>query len=367
MKVALIHEWIVNFTGSERVLKVLTELYPRAPIFTSVYDPAMAPQFANSIVNASFIQKIPGAVKKYQWFYPLMPIAMESFDLTDYDLVISNAHSCAKGVLTNPDTCHICYCHSPTRYLWQPSLDQRATTGGLLKKSIISYMRLWDRTAADRPDFFLGNSQNIVGKIEKYYHRPAEVLYPPVETDLFKLADRDPQPYFLIVSRLTKQKRVDLAVKAFLKLNKPLKIIGEGPELARLKKLAGDSQVEFLGHQPDNIVREHYQRCQALILPQEEDFGITPLEAMACGRPVIAYGRGGALETVVPGQTGLFFKKQTVASLAQAVEDFDNSNYNSNRIREQALKFDSRVFRGKAKEIISRLYRKWQAEYSRKR
>jgi len=262
MKVALIHEWIVNFTGSERVLKVLTKLYPQAPIFTSVYDPEAAPQFANNIVNTSFTQKIPGAVKNYQWFYPLMPIAMESFDLSDYDLVISNAHSCAKGVLTNPDTCHVCYCHSPTRYLWQPSLDQRATGGllGLPKKLILSYMRLWDRQAADRPDFFLGNSQNIVEKIEKYYHRSAEVLYPPVETDLFELTDQDPQPYFLIVSRLTRQKKIDLAVKAFVKLDKPLKIIGEGPELARLKALAGGSQVEFLGHQPDNILKEHYQR-----------------------------------------------------------------------------------------------------------
>jgi len=360
MRVALVHEWIVNFTGSERVLKALTEVYSKAPIYTSVYNPEAAPQFGNQIVNTSFIQKIPGGLKFYQYFFPLMPLAMESFDLDSYDLVISNTHSCAKGVITNPDTCHICYCHTPTRYLWEPWLDRRAQ-GGLAKKAILSYMRLWDREAADRPDFFIANSRNIAGKIEKYYLRPSKVVYPPVNTDLFEPSGQSPKDYFLIITRLTKQKRVDLAIKAFLKLKKPLKIIGLGPEMKRLKKLAqGEDRIEFLGYQPDNILRDYYQRCQAFIFPQEEDFGITPLEAMACGRPIIAYGRGGALETVIEGQTGLFFREQTVDSLAEAVEGFDSNRFDPKIARQQALKFSKTTFKDRFKETVERLYQEWQ-------
>lgn len=362
MRVALIHEWIVNFTGSERVLKALTEIYPQAPIYTSVYNQEAVPQFGNQIVNTSFIQKIPGSLKFYQYCYPLMPLAMESFDLNSYDLVISNCHSSAKGVLTNPDTCHICFCHTPTRYLWEPWLDERAQ-GGLIRKTILSYMRLWDREASDRPDFFITNSQNIANKIEKYYQRSAEIVYPPVDTSLFELSDHPPLDYFLIVTRLVKQKRVDLAIKAFLRLKKPLKIIGEGPELKRLKKLAQEGEhIEFLGYQPDNILRDFYQGCQAFIFPQEEDFGITPLEAMACGRPVIAYGQGGALETVVPGETGVFFEEQTVDSLVKAIRSFNPEQFDPRRIRRQALKFRTPLFKERFKEKVERLYQEWQEE-----
>lgn len=362
-KVALVHEWIVNFTGSERVLKSISEKFKKAPIYTTVYDKEGVPQFANRIVRTSFIQKIPFGLKYYQYFYPSMPYIFEAFDFSNFDLVISDSHSCAKGILTNPETCHICYLHTPTRYLWQPWLDSRAQ-GGIVKKRILNQMRIWDYQAAQRPDYLLANSENVKKKIKKYYQREAEVVYPPVDTDYFEPIDKPTEDYFLIVSRLAGQKKIELAIKAFAKMKKPLKIIGDGPMRKKLEKMAQGTTVEILGFKPDNVTRSHYQNCQAFIFPQEEDFGITPLEAMACGRPVIAYGEGGALETVVEGKTGVFFKEQTVDSLVKAVKDFDGNKFDRKEIRERAEEFGEDRFKKEISNLINKYYKEFQDKYS---
>jgi glycosyltransferase involved in cell wall biosynthesis len=360
MKTALVHEWIVNFTGSERVLKEFTKLYPKAPIYTTVYDQEKAPQFGNQVINTSFIQKFPGGKKFYRYFFPFMPYVFESFDLDQFDLVLSDSSSCAKGVLTNPDTCHICYCHTPTRYLWEPWLDDRAK-GGLIRESILTYMRVWDRQAAARPDYFIANSRYVAKKIKKYYNRHAEVVYPPVDTSTFEPTDNPQKGYYLVVSRLVGQKKTELAVRAFVKMNKPLKVVGDGPEKKKLEKIADGSKVEILGFKDDNILRNLYQNCIALIFPQEEDFGITPLEAMASGRPVIAYGKGGALETVIKGKTGTFFNHQTVDSLVKVVEKFDESEYMINDLTSRAEEFNQEVFKKRIKQVVSKYYSDWQS------
>jgi glycosyltransferase involved in cell wall biosynthesis len=362
-KVALVHEWIVNFTGSERVLKSISDRFKKAPIYTTVYDKENAPQFANRIVRTSFIQKFPLGLKYYQYFYPLMPYIFESFDFSDFDLVISDSHSCAKGILTNPETCHICYIHTPTRYLWQPWLDDRAQ-GGFVKKRILNHMRIWDFQAAQRPDYLLANSNYVKRRIEKYYQREAEVVYPPVNTDYFEPTEKPTKDYFLIVSRLAGQKKIELAVKAFSKMKKPLKVIGDGPMRKKLEKIAQGTSVEILGYKPDNVTRSHYQNCQAFIFPQEEDFGITPLEAMACGRPVIAYGKGGALETVVEGKTGVFFKKQTVGNLIKAVENFDYSQFDKTVIRKRAEEFSEARFKKEINRLVKKYYTEFQNRYN---
>jgi len=363
LKTAFVHEWIVNYTGSERVLKSITEAISRkAPIYTTVYDREKIPQFANSIVRTSFIQKMPFGLKYYQYFFPFMPYVFESFDFSEYDLVISDSHSCAKGVLTDPGTCHICYLHTPTRYLWQPWLDDRAD-GGIVKKSILSYMRVWDHQASKRPDYYIANSKNVARRIEKYYQRPAVVVYPPVDTDYFEPIENSSKDFYLIVSRLAGQKKIELAVKAFVKMDKRLVVIGDGPMKSRLEKLSRGSKVEILGYRPDNVTRRHYQNCKAFIFPQEEDFGITPLEAMACGRPVIAYGKGGALETVVEDKTGIFFKEQSVGSLVEAVEVFDKKKLDSAKIRKRAEEFSNERFKEDIKRTVGELYLKYQENY----
>jgi len=369
MKVAIIHDWLVNFTGSERVLKQLTKAYPKAPIFTTVYNAQAAPQFGNEVINTSYLQNIPGAVKNYPYFFPLMPAVFESFDLSEYDLVISNTSDAAKGVITSPTTCHISYCHTPTRYLWEPWLDTRATTGAFksLRRMIVSYLRVWDLQAAQRPDFIMANSNNIARKIKQYYHRSSGVLYPPVDAKFFELAQQPKQDFFLLVSRLAGHKKVDLAVKAFIELRQPLKIVGEGPEKKRLEKLAKDHpQIEFLGFQPDNVVRDLYQQAKAFIFPQEEDFGITPLEAMACGTPVIAYGKGGALETVVSKETGLFFSQSTTQSLVSAVREFKSEQFDKQKVRDRALEFDQPVFQKDLKQMVEKYYQRFQQKHNLK-
>ncbi len=360
LNTAYVHEWLVNYTGSERVLKSLSQSIDKsAPIYTTVYNREKVPQFANRIVRTSFIQRVPLGLRFYQYFYPFMPYVFESFDFSEYDLVISDSHSCAKGILTDPSTCHICYLHTPTRYLWQPWLDDRAE-GGLVKKSILSYMRVWDYQAASRPDYYIANSKNVARRIRKYYQRPARVIYPPVDTNYFEPTENPSKDYYLIVSRLAGQKKIELAVKAFVKMKKRLVVIGDGPMRKHLEKLAQGSKVEILGFKPDNVTRRHYQNCKAFIFPQEEDFGITPLEAMACGRPVIAYGKGGVLETVVEGRTGIFFKEQTVESLIEAVKSFDESRFDQPDIRKRAEEFSEERFKNEIDQTISELYLKYQ-------
>ncbi|MFH0956163.1 MAG: glycosyltransferase [Candidatus Falkowbacteria bacterium] len=363
MKVALIHDHLAQDGGAEKVLKVLAEMFPEAPIFTLLFEPKNADKYyRHRHIETSIIQKLPGGISHYQWYMPFMPMAVEFFDLSGYDLVISDSSSFAKGVITTSHTLHICYCHTPTRYLWSDTHQyiNELKYNKYFKKVIslvLNYIRMWDRLAADRVDEYIANSRFVAKRIKKYYKRESTVIYPPVEIEKFKIS-REVGDYFLIGSRLAPYKRVDLVIEACKKLGKKLKIYGDGVDLERLKKMAkGCPSIEFLGWVDDAAKAELYSRCLAFIYPQEEDFGITAVEAMASGRPVIAYKRGGVMETVVDGITGVFFDEQTPASLAEAINNFDASKFNSEIIKQHAEKFSVSRFKN---EITKYIEESWE-------
>lgn len=363
MKVALIHDHLAQDGGAERVLKVLADMFPEAPIYTLLYEKKNADKYyRHRQIETSIIQKLPGGISHYQWYMPFMPMAVEFFDLSHYDLVISDSSSFAKGVITSSHALHICYCHTPTRYLWSDTHQyiNELKYNKYFKKAIslvLNYIRMWDKLAADRVDQYIANSRFVATRIKKYYHRESKVIYPPVETEKFKISD-SLGDYFLIGGRLAPYKRVDIVVEAFKKINKKLKIYGNGVDLARLKSMAqGHDNIEFLGRVDDQAKAELYSRCLAFIYPQEEDFGITAVEAMASGRPVIAYRRGGAIETVIEGVTGTFFNEQTAESLAQAVLNFDVSKFDPQKIRQQAEQFSVERFK---KEIQEFIHKEWE-------
>lgn len=366
MKVALVHDHLAQDGGAERVLAILHKMYPEAPIFVLVYDKKGANRiFRKAKIKTSFIQKMPFGLKRYQWYLPLMPLAFEEFNLFNYDLVISSASAFAKGVITRPETLHICYCHTPTRYLWSDthSYTKELKYNKIIKKFIpltLHKIRLWDYLASRRVDYFIANSENIARKIKKYYRREAEVIYAPVELKKFHLS-AEIGNYFLTGGRLVAYKKFDLTIQTFNKLGWPLKIFGVGPELKSLKKMARPN-IEFLGKVPDTKLAEVYSHSRAFIFPQEEDLGITALESMASGRPVIAYGRGGALETVIPDKTGILFPEQTIESLAEAIKSFDPKKFNPEEIREYVAQFDAALFEKKVKEFIAKAL----AEYHQK-
>ncbi|PJE57579.1 MAG: glycosyltransferase family 4 protein [Candidatus Portnoybacteria bacterium CG10_big_fil_rev_8_21_14_0_10_38_18] len=361
MKIALVHDYLNQYGGAERVLEALGELFPNAPIYTLIYDPKITDKFfPGKKIRASFLQKIPFIKSHHRFFPPLMPLAVEKFDLSDYDLVISDSAAFSKGVITKTETPHICYCHTPTRYAWDDSHKYiREFSMPFLAKLFVpvfmNYLRLWDREAAYRVDRFVSNSEFVAKRIEKYYKQHATVIYPPVDTKFFTPSYKPAEKYYLMVGRLLVYKRFDIAIEAFNNLELPLKIIGSGPELKKLRKIA-NWNIEFLGEIHSDKLREYYQNCQALIFPQEEDFGIVALEAMACGRPVIAYRGGGALESIKEGKTGVFFDNQGVSSLAEAVKNFDLSKFNPKIIREHALKFDKEIFKKKIKDFVEKTY-----------
>lgn len=357
MKVALVHDWLTNMGGAERVVINFKELFPDAPIYTTLYNPDKLDKALQDVdIHPSFLQSAKNLKKGHQRLLPFMPAAFESFDLNGYDVVLSSSSSCAKGVVTSPDTVHICYCHTPMRYAWEFYYNYANDTSmGKLKKIFLkyfmSYMRVWDRVSADRVDYFIANSANVAKRIWKQYRRESVVIHPPVRCSLFKPSAEDAD-YFLMLSRLVPYKRVDLAVEAFNELGLPLVIIGDGSERENLQVLA-KSNITFLGRQPDEVIRDYYAKCQALIFPGEEDFGITPLEAQASGRPVIAYSKGGALETVVEGKTGLFFEEQTVDSLKHAIMKFSNCSFDKLAIRQHSEKFDEEIFKQKLQIFIN--------------
>lgn len=365
MKVALIHDHLAQDGGAEKVLKILADMFPEAPIYTLLYEKKHVNKyFKNRKIETSVIQKLPGGVKHYQWYLFFMPIAVEFFDLRGYDLVISDTSSFAKGVITSPNTLHICYCHTPTRYLWSDTHQyiNELKYNKWLKKIIsliLNRIRLWDRAAADRVDLFIANSKTVQKRIQKYYRRESLVIYPPVETERFKVADLNQQTkdeqYFLVGCRLAPYKRVDIVIEAFKKLGPDyrLKIFGDGVDLERLKKLAeGAGQIEFLGRVSDEEKAELYRHAQAFINPQEEDFGITAVESMAAGRPVIAYRKGGATETVIEGKTGIFFDEQTVDDIAAAVKNFKSTDFNPQEIRAWSEKFSVKNFQEQINDFI---------------
>jgi glycosyltransferase involved in cell wall biosynthesis len=326
------------------------------------------PQLAGADVRTSFLQKIPYAKSNHQAFPLLRTVAFERFDLSEYDVVISSSHAEGKGVITRPDTLHICYCYTPVRYYWSgyhhylenPRYGLLNPIIRTLMPYVTNYLRIWDRCAADRVDLFVAISHYVAKRIRKYYRRDSQVVYPPVDTSRLEISSNIDE-YFLLVGRLIPYKRVDIVVEAFNKIGLPLKIAGTGSELNALKDIAGPN-IELLGRVSDSDLSELYSRCLALIFPQEEDFGIVPLEAMAAGRPVIAYRGGGALETVVEGKTGIFFDRQEVPTLIEAVRYFNPDNFDSRRLREHALEYDVSVFKRRLHNLVYSAWRNFQEE-----
>ncbi len=359
VKIALVYDYLTQFGGGERVLKAFCEMFPEAPIFTLIYDErATGGAFKNKKIYTSFLQKIPGAKKLFRGFIWLMPLAIEQFDLSDFNLVISVSHSFGKGIITKPKTKHICYCLTPTRYLWHDA--------GLpfkpVSQFLLTYLRAWDYQAAQRPDYFIADSENVRQRIKKYYNRESKVIYPPLwrlETGGEKL-EVEYKNYFLMVGRMVPYKRFDIAIEAFKRLpEEKLLIIGDGPGRKKLEvrnKKLGAKNIRFLGKVSDSELAKYYAGSKALIFPQEEDFGIVPLEAMASGRSVIAYRAGGALETVIEGETGEFFSEQTPESLMRKVQSFDEKKFNPQKIREYSFKYDKVEFKNKIQNFLSHLH-----------
>lgn len=324
--------------GGERVVEALCNLYPEADLFAHVCAPSMlSAALRDRKIRTTFIQHLPWSATKYRSYLPLMPLALEQLDLRDYDIVISSESGPAKGIVTLPSTLHVCYCHTVMRYLWDMYHEYRAGAGTLtrmLMPLLSHYLRLWDYASAARVDAFVANSENVAARIQKTYRRDAAVIYPPVDTERFH-ADRPRGDFYLTVSQLVSYKRMDIVVEALSRLDLPLVVIGEGPELAKLKRLAGP-KVRFLGRQSDEVVADHLERCKAFVFAANEDFGIVPVEAQAAGAPVIAYGRGGATETVVPGVSGLFFMEQTADSLVAAISRFESNPLTSTPLTRRA-------------------------------
>jgi len=366
MRVALVHDHLAQDGGAEKVLQALTELFPQAPIYTLLCDKKNVDKYyKDRLIETSIIQKLPGGVTHYQWYMPFMPMAVEFFDLSGYDLVISDASAFAKGVITSTKTLHICYCHTPTRYIWDYTHQyiNELKYNKYFKKVIslvLNYIRIWDKVAADRPDLYIANSRTVQARIKKYYRRDSVVVYPPVEIDQFYITDKV-SDYYLIGGRLAPYKRVDLVIAAFKKLGLKLKIFGDGVDLKRLKQLAGDNNnIEFLGRVDDKVKAELYRSCLAFINPQEEDCGITMIEAMASGRPVIAFRRGGATETVIENVSGVFFDEQSADSLIAVVKGFRPDQFNPEVIRRQAEKYSVARFKEEMRNYIEKEYRKYK-------
>lgn len=346
MKVAITTDWLNSFGGAERVLVELHSMFPEAPIYTTVYDPSGLPDFMQGWdVRPSFLQKIPFAKRRHQWLLPLMPMAFEQFDLREYDLVITTNSACAKGVITRPDAVNLCYCYTPCRYIWDLYHEYTRGHGArALIAPVAHWLRVWDRLAADRVDHFVAISDEVASRIRKHYRRESEVIYPPVDVERFAPNGKAPEDFYLVVSRLVPYKRVDLAVEACNRLGRRLLVVGDGPERRRLEAIAGPT-VEFLGKRGDDELADLYARCRALLFPGHEDFGIVPVEVQAAGRPVVAYGRGGAAETVVHGVTGLLFAEQSVAALVSAMEQSEDRSWDAAACQENARRFDAKEFR----------------------
>lgn len=372
MKIALVHDFLVRPGGAERVLKVLADMFPDAPIYTLVYDEkVMSHDFPASRVNTSRLQKWWFFGKRfYRYFLSKIPRIVEEWDFSEFDLVISSSNSFVHGIVVPTKTIHVCYCHSPMRYAWDYTheyLDEQHF--GFFKKLLAQMMmkkiRMWDRLAAERPDFYIANSQHVAKRISKYYRRKSGVIYPPVDLSRFQpigdggSEEKNPkkhEDYFLVLSQLSPYKKIDLAVQLFNKIGRKLIVIGTGPQEAYLRSIAA-SNVEILGWKSDEEVNEYLRYCRALIFPGEEDFGIVPIEAMACGKPVLAYRKGGATETILPGVTGEFFDKHSVESMEDGLARlFLNENcYRASRIREQAEKFSVRKFKTSLQNFLKNI------------
>jgi len=364
MRIALVHDYLVQYGGAERVLECFVELFPYAPIYTIVYDKKlMHGVLEGKDIRVSFLQRFPLARKNHRIFPLFMPLAVEQFDFSKYDVVLSDSASYAKGIITGPDTLHICYMHTPMRYAWDDCQKYTEDFGfpKIVKKVIpfaMNYIRLWDKASADRVDKFIANSNFVAKRIKKYYRKDSIVINPPVATDKFYISKKR-KNYFLIVGRLIAYKRHDIAIEAFNKLGLPLKIIGRGPEIKRLKKMAKPN-IEFLERVSDEELPGYYAECRAFIFPQEEDFGIVAIEALASGRPLIAYRGGDIPEHMEEGKTGIFFEKQTAEDIIKAVGKFREDNCGDPEyIRSRSLKFDREIFKSRIKKYIKKELKVW--------
>lgn len=365
-KVAIVHEWFVDYSGSERVVEQLLKCYPDADIFAVVdfLDKADRGFIMNKSVTTTFIQKLPQAKKRYRNYLPLMPLAIEQLDLSEYDLVISSAHAVSKGVITGPDQLHISYVHSPMRYAWDLQHQYLRESGlnsgikGWVAKWMLHKLRIWDLRTANGVDAFIANSSFIARRIDKVYRRKAEVIYPPVDTEGFEFS-ADKGDFFLTASRLVPYKRVDLIVEAFARMpDQKLVVIGSGPDMEKVRAKATPN-ITILGFQPTAVLKDHMQRAKAFVFAAEEDFGIAPVEAQACGTPVIAYAKGGALETVLSPEhgekaTGIFFGEQAVDSIVSAVKQFNEltTPIRPEACRQNALRFSPERFRKEIKAFV---------------
>lgn len=395
MKIAIVHDWLTGMRGGEKCLEVFCELFPDAKIFTLLHDKGRLSEIIERMdIKTSFIQMLPFSKEKYRNYLPLFPTAIEQFDLRGFNLILSSSHCVAKGAIPPPGSFHISYCYTPMRYIWDMYHDYLREKGWFTKKMapyVSSYLREWDVASSSRVDCFVAISEHVKKRIARYYGRDAEIIYPPVDTEFFKPSS-EIDDYYLIVSAFVPYKRLDIAIEAFNRLGYPLKVIGTGPDEKRLRSIAKSPKIEFLGWQSKQSLKEYYSRCRALIFPGEEDFGITVLEAQAAGRPVIAYGRGGVLETIIPFNssefgvrssessysslvahhsissteppTGIFFDEQTPEALISAVRFFEKAIdfFDSAKIRDHVVAFDRTKFKEKIRKFIKERYENFVRE-----
>jgi len=352
MKVALVYDRVNKWGGAERVLLALNKIFPRASLFTSVYNEKKATWAKAFDVKTSFLQKFPLASSSHEFYATLMPIAFESFNFDGYDLVISVTSESAKGIITKPGTLHICYCLTPTRYLWSGyNYYFRNPLLKFISRPAVSHLRKWDKIASNRPDKYIAISTEVKNRIKKYYGQDSSIIFPPLESSNSK-TETGSGDYFLVVSRFVYYKRIDIAIKAFNKLGLPLKIIGSGGQGGNLKRLAGKN-IEFLGDLTDNELSFYYKNCRALIFPGLEDFGLVMVEAQSFGKPIIAFKGGGALDIVKEGITGEFFSEQNEDSLIRTMEIFNNKSYNTSLCRENSLRFSFENFKMEFLEALN--------------
>ena len=362
MKIAIVHDYLNQYGGAEKTIEALSELFPDAPIFTSIFDKdKLPPIFKQMNIKTSFMQKFPFLDKHFKKYLLFYPKAIESFDLSGYDLVLSSSSAFAKGAIKDSNACHICYCYTPMRFVWDyDSYVGKEDFGKLTRKILplaIKKLKKWDMATIDRVDYYAAISNYIKDRIRSCYNREAEVIYPPVNVKNFSISNKT-EDYFLIVSRLNAYKNIDLVIDAFNDLGLNLKIVGAGPHRKTLENMVKNKNIEFLGRLDDKDLKEIYSKCRAYIFPGREDFGITPVEAQASGRPVIAYADGGALETILDGITGLFFKENSKGAFIETVKRFlkVEDSFDRNKIRENALRFDRDIFKKKIVDFINHKY-----------
>ncbi|MFC1788065.1 glycosyltransferase [Patescibacteria group bacterium] len=356
MRIALVHDHLTQNGGAEKVLEVMQEIWPQAPIYTLFFDPKKLANFQGKDIRTSFLQKMPFSLSKYKWYIALMPTATERYDLSQYDLVVSSSSAFSKGVITRDDAVHVCYCHTPTRYLWSDthSYVDELRAPRILKAMLpplLSQLRVWDRQAADRVDHFVANSKTVQNRIKKYYRSNSSVIHPPVDTDKFQISN-EPKQYFLTGGRLVAYKRFDLVVEACNKTGLPLVVFGSGPVEAELRQKA-KSNIRFVGRVSDQVQAKLYAGAKAFLHPHEEDFGITAIESMASGRPVLAFNKGGATETIAPGVTGELFDEQSWEELADYLIRFEDHQYDPEKIKAHAEQFSRTRFKERLLTLIN--------------